>query len=110
MRNAQISAPVSRTPAEIKKGRIQNPGCTRAPKMMGDRDAAKLPAHIHHTADRAAIFTAYVHRHGPCGANHQFQEELVMRSSTRLPSTPSVRSLPETDRPHACYSRSPFSQ
>ena len=44
MRNAQISAPVSRTPAGIKKGTSQNPRCSRAPKMMGDRDAAKLPA------------------------------------------------------------------
>src|ERR1700722_13910014 len=43
MRNAQISPPVNRTPAEIKKGVTHRPRCTKAPKMIGDRDAAKLP-------------------------------------------------------------------
>src|SRR6202049_1599645 len=44
MRNVHISAPVRRTPAEIKNGVIHNPLCTRTPKTMGDMDAAKLPA------------------------------------------------------------------
>jgi hypothetical protein len=75
MRNAQISAPVSRTPAGIKKGGIQNPRCTRAPKMTGDRDAVKLPA-IFITPQTVPLYAPpYVHRHGPCGANHPFQED-----------------------------------
>src|ERR1700680_945742 len=44
MRNVHISAPVRRTPAEIKNGVIHNPLCTRTPKTIGDKDAAKLPA------------------------------------------------------------------
>src|SRR4029077_2896115 len=44
MRNVHISAPVRRTPAEIRKGVIHNPLCTRTPKTIGDMDAAKLPA------------------------------------------------------------------
>src|SRR5258708_13207772 len=44
MRNVHISAPVSRTPAEMKNGVIHNPLCTRTPKTIGDMDAAKLPA------------------------------------------------------------------
>src|ERR1700674_1740476 len=44
MRNVHISAPVRRTPAEIKNGVIHIPLCTRTPKTIGDMDAAKLPA------------------------------------------------------------------
>jgi hypothetical protein len=44
MRNVQIKAPASRTPAEIKKGVIHNPLWTRSPKIIGETEAARLPA------------------------------------------------------------------
>src|SRR5579864_9139181 len=44
MRSVHTSAPVSSTPAVMKNGVTQDPLCTRNPKMIGDRDAARLPA------------------------------------------------------------------
>src|ERR1700687_2172724 len=44
IKNVQISAPLSSTPAVTKNGAIQNPLCAKNPKTTGDTDAANAPA------------------------------------------------------------------
>src|ERR1700722_6496954 len=56
MRNAQISAPVRRTPAEIKNGAIHSPLCASTPKIIGDIEAARLPA-IFITPDTVPLYS-----------------------------------------------------